>query len=283
MGRAPRAVQPLALSRTRQRMAPGGRMWGESPIRELGNDRLLLRGAGSPGPPPDLAGMFWRSTEIEFVYGDGGVYPPPILPQEIPIASVGVDSRDITGMPAVILVAADMYRGLTPPAGWQTLAAVESSTHSAAVWAVQSYAGQPFTGAQATAMDQLPLSGANCRLRTILMVLDGVGGVSADLVAGNSTTLTLADPGGLYRMQPYSIQAWYQHIWSPPLPDIPYRANGLFASWVITEPEPGVVGPDAGWVDAERALKVWRDQPAASGTYTCDHPSGCISFNLRFG
>lgn len=100
MGRAPRAVQPQALSRTRQRMAPGGRMWGESPIRELQNDRLLLRGAGLPPEQGTLTSVVTRYGNTE----DIGAPPAGV---RAGYALIGM--RSSAQLPI-------------PPAGWETLA-----------------------------------------------------------------------------------------------------------------------------------------------------------------
>lgn len=68
MGRAPHPAGTHPWQRADQRMAPGGRMWGEAPVRRRRNRRLGLRQVGptdpdwTPPEPQPTTALGWRDN-----------------------------------------------------------------------------------------------------------------------------------------------------------------------------------------------------------------------------
>lgn len=145
MSRQPRIPTANRLDRADRRMAPGGRMWSESPLRDLNNRKMLLPGVGAPGPSgtvPDA--VSWGGSGQLFI--NSGTAPTlgvPLNCANIADNLVSRAGREMDGTETHLVLWSAVGLTVAPTAEWTVLWRYDSTvaTHSLGVAVTDSFAG----------------------------------------------------------------------------------------------------------------------------------------------
>ena len=227
--------------------------------------------------PGELDALYISKLNIDEVFGNGLIYDLPTLPRSIPMDTTGLG--DATGLPMICIVDCDAWTGITPPSGWTQVFSWydhPTSSHSGAVWTLDSWGGESFTG-QATTTIPLGISGANFRILTTLLVGATPGRFTAAM-GTHSTSMVLTDPGGTYRLQAAASQIRYDRTFSPTLPSTMRRYNDMLyhGTYLNGAPDFGAEG----WFSKAQTDAMLKDQVIGVGTYAPNIGGSTVPINI---
>lgn len=270
MSRRPVPPPVGRVDRARSRMAPGGRMWSESPLRY---PRKRTAWSGVPQPPAVPDQIYWSLWTEEATYGNGSIYPLP--PASTTVGLTTTDLGTITGLPCIVLVKADTWKDFTFT-GWNKRFEYVSGDHTAAVFTLDEYAGESLSGS--CVPTRTPgLSGADFRINAQLIVADVAGAWTPNLGTPDANNMILTEPVAEQRFQWVASAVRYDRTWSPSLPTTMGRAGNLWSAAYINGAQASPGGSGGSWEDSGLSTAAM-----GTGTYVPSSGASNIPVNVTF-
>lgn len=269
-----RSLQSAAARQSRQtQFVPGhvgGRVASAQPVRSR-------RAVGAAGASPLALESLYRSrVYYEASYGDGNIYPLPQT-RAISLSTTGLGA--ITGKPCIAIIQADGWKTITPAAGWTKVLEHTNGHphhHTVAVWTIDAYAGESLTG-DATNYYSPGIAGFNFRLDARLLVGGTRGRFTATLGTPSTSIMTLADPGGTFRLQYIASQVRYDYTWTPTLPATMGRGGNINSGQYFNG---AIDGDTAGWYSESETAAIMTAQTIGSGNYAPSVTGSNIPVNI---